>query len=287
MTHSSHTSRITWVRELSLLHDTKMWLSKSCHTCEWVMCDMARAMSHKCRLCDMTYISHLCMAQSSRCIVTHMNDMRMVREWITWVNSCQGLCVTCHTYEWYENGSWVDNLSQLLLEIMCDLSHIWMTWLDVMYRWCIDRYELMWHDSSIHSFLDGYCSTVQGLLDWFEVDLGFTELLFIQIDFCVMCVFFLYSPVSLSSCSFFGHPALPPPRGGSASRVIWLWLDISWCDMTHPYTDVKCRCTDMTSCDMTHPYTDVKCPYTDMTWSHLCMDESCHTTRITWIVHVR
>jgi len=23
-------------------------------------------------------------------------------------------------------------------------------------------------------FFDGYCSTVQGLLDWFEVDLGFT-----------------------------------------------------------------------------------------------------------------
>ena len=35
-------------------------------------------------------------------------------------------------------------------------------------------------------FLDGYCSTVQGLLDWFEVDLGFTELLFIQIDLCVI-----------------------------------------------------------------------------------------------------
>ena len=42
------------------------------------------------------------------------------------------------------------------------------------------------------SFLDGYCSTVQGLLDWFEVDLGFTELLFIQIDLCVMCLFVLY-----------------------------------------------------------------------------------------------
>ena len=39
--------------------------------------------------------------------------------------------------------------------------------------------------------LDEYCSTVQGLLDWFEVDLGFTELLFIQIDLCVMCVFVL------------------------------------------------------------------------------------------------
>ena len=43
--------------------------------------------------------------------------------------------------------------------------------------------------------LDGYCSTVQGLLDWFEVDLGFTELLFIQIDLCVLCVFVLYSPI--------------------------------------------------------------------------------------------
>ena len=52
------------------------------------------------------------------------------------------------------------------------------------------------------TFLDGYCSTVQGLLDWFEVDLGFTELLFIQIDLCVLCVFVLYSCVSLSSCPF-------------------------------------------------------------------------------------
>jgi len=54
----------------------------------------------------------------------------------------------------------------------------------------------------LHPFLDGYCSTVQGLLDWFEVDLGFTELLLIQIDLRVMCVFVLYSPVSLSSCPF-------------------------------------------------------------------------------------
>ena len=37
-------------------------------------------------------------------------------------------------------------------------------------------------------FCDGYCSTVQGLLDWFEVDLGFTELLFIQIDLYVSVV---------------------------------------------------------------------------------------------------
>jgi len=75
------------------------------------------------------------------------------------------------------------------------------------------------HITNTHTLRDAYCSTVQGLLDWFEVDLGFTELLFIQIDLCVVCVFVLYSPVSLSSCPFFGHPALPPARGGSASRV--------------------------------------------------------------------
>jgi len=72
---------------------------------------------------------------------------------------------------------------------------------------------------SVSSCLDGYCSTVQGLLDWCEVDLGFAELLFIQTDLRVLCDCVLYSPVSLSSCPFFGHPALPPPRGGSASRV--------------------------------------------------------------------
>jgi len=26
-----------------------------------------------------------------------------------------------------------------------------------------------------HISLDGYCSTVQGLLDWYEVDFGFTK----------------------------------------------------------------------------------------------------------------
>ena len=51
-------------------------------------------------------------------------------------------------------------------------------------------------DSAMHlrvqcTFLDGYCSTVQGLLDWLEVDLGFTNLLFIQIDLCVLCAFVL------------------------------------------------------------------------------------------------
>ena len=57
---------------------------------------------------------------------------------------------------------------------------------------------MLWATQRPHAFLDGYCSTVQGLLDWFEVDLGFTELLFIQIGLCVMNVFVLYSRDSLS-----------------------------------------------------------------------------------------
>jgi len=67
--------------------------------------------------------------------------------------------------------------------------------------------------------------------------------LFIQNDLCVMCVFVLYSPVSLSSCPFFGHPALPPQRGGSASRVsilscqshesLWnLWYSLAVLEVT-------------------------------------------------------
>jgi len=61
-------------------------------------------------------------------------------------------------------------------------------------------------------FFDGYCCTVQGLLDWFEVDLGFTELSFIQIDLCVLCVFVLYSRVSLSSCPFWTFCTASPAR---------------------------------------------------------------------------
>ena len=64
----------------------------------------------------------------------------------------------------------------------------------------------------VYPFFDGYCSTVQGLLDWFEVDLGFTELSFIQIDLCVLYVFVLYSRVSLSSCPFWTFRTASPAR---------------------------------------------------------------------------
>ena len=47
------------------------------------------------------------------------------------------------------------------------------------------------NNASPFAFLDGYRSTVQGLLDWFEVDLGLTELFFLQVDLCVACIMYL------------------------------------------------------------------------------------------------
>ena len=65
---------------------------------------------------------------------------------------------------------------------------------------------------SLSTFLDGFCSTVQGLLDWFEVDLGFIKLFFIQIDLRVMRVFVLYLTLSLSSCLFLDSCIASPAR---------------------------------------------------------------------------
>ena len=44
------------------------------------------------------------------------------------------------------------------------------------------------------------------MLDWFEVDLGVTELLFIQIDLYFMGVFVLYSPERESVCVYASRP---------------------------------------------------------------------------------
>jgi len=74
-------------------------------------------------------------------------------------------------------------------------------------------------------FLDGYCSTVQGLLDWFEVDLGFTELPFIQIDVCVLCDFVLYSRVSLSSCPFSDILHCLPRAVGVPLESAHIWMN--------------------------------------------------------------
>ena len=76
---------------------------------------------------------------------------------------------------------------------MCDMTRSYVTCL-------IDTRTIPRSNDMTQTFFDGYCSTVQGLLNWFEVDLGFTELSFIQIDLCVLCVFVLYSSFSSRNC---------------------------------------------------------------------------------------
>jgi len=88
----------------------------------------------------------------------------------------------------------VERAKQAELKIWKKRPHPW----DTHYRFSIKTllskiFTQMWvcvrcrlHSDEAHtllyfnSFLDGYCSTVQGLLDWFEVDPGFPELFLLK-----------------------------------------------------------------------------------------------------------
>jgi len=65
-------------------------------------------------------------------------------------------------------------------------------------------------------FPDGYCSTVQGLLVWFEVDLGFPALVLFRL-ICVFCVF-LFSTPSRFPLVLFGHPVQKGGEGRAAAE---------------------------------------------------------------------
>jgi len=77
-----------------------------------------------------------------------------------------------------------------------------------------------------YTHLDEYCSTVQGWLDWFEVDLGFTELLFIQIDLCVpswlrvLCHLTGFARLSWGRSNLFAH--LPHSEWFVYCRIVLL-----------------------------------------------------------------
>ena len=57
----------------------------------------------------------------------------------------------------------------------CNTLQLTATYCNTATHYWVLRLIVSWLTS-----VDGYCSTVQGLLDWFEVDLGFTELSFIH-----------------------------------------------------------------------------------------------------------
>jgi len=62
-------------------------------------------------------------------------------------------------------------LDELHVWFMVDMTH------SSFVTWLIHMCDLIhsYVTRMMHIFFDGYCSTVQGLLDWFEVDLGFTR----------------------------------------------------------------------------------------------------------------
>jgi len=90
-----------------------------------------------------------------------------------------------------------------------------------------------------HIFFDGYCSNVQGLLDWFELDLGFTELSFIQIDLCVLCVFVFLLPRLTLLMTHYAHKHKHPKTG--AQGLDNLDLDKEHSDGVHGCA-LRCVC---------------------------------------------
>jgi len=145
---------------------------------------------------------HECMSYgTSEWVISRMDESRHM-----WLGA--GLWMSHVIYEWVmslmheSRHAWMSRVKYAwvtshvtgcrLMNGSCQLRMSYVT--HAAYEWVVSNTKEFRHEwvmslmPRMNAFLDGYCSTVQGLLDWFEIDLGFTELLFIQIDLCVMCV---------------------------------------------------------------------------------------------------
>jgi len=139
--------------------------------------------------------------------------------------------------------------------------------------------------------LDGYCSTVQGLLDWFEVDLGFTELLFIELLW--VCRHGSFHVCGLSWLSYVPHSSshvwLSPHiwhfvfrrTYESSWRVAWLVSRV-WAFMTFMCATVlihlcNMTCMDFYRCDMPNSYVQ-----RDVFKRVTCLS---YIIRVTWLLH--
>ena len=120
--------------------------------------------------------------------VTYKSDIRSMNEscctWISHITYDWVMSQMLH-YTWvmaHINESCNVCISRMIHErVMLHMNESCHKWLShvtnatlyvnhVTYAWGMSRMKASF------SFFDGYCSTVQCLLDWFEVDLGFTEL---------------------------------------------------------------------------------------------------------------
>ena len=124
------------------------------------------------------------------------------------------LCITsCHVCLEYSCAVCIRHVSVLFVFVM------WLCALCIRHLWC-HHLTHTWNRAAQHTFFDGYCSTVQGLLDWFEVDLGFTWA-FIYSNRFVCSVCFLFSSDS--------HM-----KSGSTAPVF------RWAAATDPHTHMYC-----------------------------------------------
>jgi len=177
-----------------VLHDSFIrvpWYNFVCHdsfiSMAWLIlrCDMTRWCAGHDSFIRVPWLIHMC--AMTHLYVPWLIHRCDVTRWCVWHALSRTRAMT-HSYHLMYSYVWRDSFTR-------------GTWL-IHITWCIHMCDVthshVVHDSFIceewlmYTVLDGYCSTVQGLLDWFEVDKGFTELLFIQIDLCVMCVFVLH-----------------------------------------------------------------------------------------------
>jgi len=143
------------------------------------MCDMTHSCFYTTHHLYKTWRIHVCgitqivVGAGRLCYLTPYDHV-----WHDWFKCATWLILIwdmAHSHVWHDSGRVAATSPSMFicatwLFHVCDMTGFYETWL---------------MPECGNTFFDGYCSTVQDLLDWFEVDLGFTELSFIQIDLCV------------------------------------------------------------------------------------------------------
>jgi len=137
---------------------------------------------------SMKYV-YICVTHLGR-IQMYVAQMQVPYTYLSYIHMYLSLSIDVYIYHISTRRMYIYHIS----------THICVTHLErimplkCMYLTCIS-----------HTFLDGYCSTLQGLLDWFEVDLGFTELLCVSYVYqknvyqmYVCYVYLTYIPMYLS-----------------------------------------------------------------------------------------
>jgi len=129
-----------------------------------------------------------------------------------------------------------------------------------------------------HASLDGYCSTVQGLLDWFQVDLRVPELVLFRLIFCTVCVCVeiwphvscmsvsLLIPETSSHVCITSHPITSSHVPKEDEVVMYMWRMKLSC----------CRALDV-SCFMFHTCTTTYTYVCKYIYTHTCMHVCIHT----------